>query len=247
MELLLAHLASPAGPPAFSTLYLNDVDNAGHATGPDSAEVEQAVSAVDVALWRLLQGLNASRLLSSTHIALVSDHGMAPLSACRVIPMATLLPSSNLTALLAAGAALNGPYVGIPCDGCSAAEARALAVSMNQAAAAAGLDSRITLYYKEDLQARLGGFGASPRVWPVVGTVALGWSATSSSLPSYQACGGTHGWDPRYGAMGALGVFVGPRFGAGGRAMASPAQLLLNGSAGAVPNTEVYALLGMFT
>ena len=248
VDILLSKLNAPAGPPQLSTLYLNDVDNAGHGFGPDSDEVEAAIAYVDVALWRMLQGMNASGLLSSTHIVLVADHGMAPLCGCgRVIPAASILPPtaaySNISALLAAGAELNGPYVGLPCDGCSLAQARALAAAMNASAVANGFGTKFAAFAKADLAPRFGGYGSSSRVWPVVGVVSLGWYAsTSASYPT--GCGGSHGWDNVYGAMGALGVFAGPRFGPGGGMMASPLQMA--GGAGAdaaVLNTEVYNII----
>lgn len=240
-----AVLATLRRKPAFATLYLNDVDDAGHAAGPDSDEVDAALAVVDAALWRLLQGLNASNLLGSTHLLLVSDHGMAPTCGCgRVIPVQALLPpalsnASSIAAMLAVGAQLDGPFLGLPCDACSAAAARALAASMNAAAAASGLGRRFTAFYKKDLPARLGAYGESERVWPVVGLVGLGWVV---SMRESSGCGGSHGWDPAYGAVHAIFMGAGPRFTPG--LMPSPSQLRGGSNASTVlANVELYGIM----
>lgn len=74
---------------------------------------------------------------------------------------------------------------------------------------------------KQDLPPRFGGYGASDRVPSVVGVPYVGWEvATRSSLARCKAtgccgCGGAHGFDNQYSAMGALFVGRGPRFGRG--------------------------------
>ena len=267
VDAVLALLRSPSGPPALSTLYLNDADDAGHATGPDSDAVEAAIATLDAALWRLLQGMNASGLLAGTHVMVTSDHGMASTCGCgRTIPAAVILPASmvnktsSVQALLAAGAELNGPFVGMPCDGCTLAQARSLAGAMNAAAAAAGYGSVFTASAKQDLPARFTGYGASSRVWPVMGLPAPGYVVSTDGL-SPPSCAGTHGWDVRYAAMHATLLAAGPRFvpgailpppkvapvaGAGqtGSTAGGSAGVLAAGGAGmAVPNTEVYGII----
>ena len=61
------------------------VDTAGHDYGPEAPEVAKAVAAVDAAIARLTAGIEAAGLAARTHVVLVSDHGMAALSADRVI------------------------------------------------------------------------------------------------------------------------------------------------------------------
>ena len=263
VDAVLALLRAPSGAPALTTLYLNDVDDWGHATGPDSDAVESAIATVDTALWRLLQGMNASGLLAGSHIVVTSDHGMAPTCGCgRTIPATSILPASmsnvsTVQALLAYGAELNGPFVGMPCDGCTLAQARALAAAMNAAAAAAGYGSVFTAAAKQDLPARFAGYGVSSRVWPVMGLPAPGYVVATppanGSPPSPPSCAGTHGWDVRYAAMHATLLAAGPRFAAGailpppsaalGVGQTGSAVLAAGGGGMAVPNTEVYGIL----
>ena len=253
VDAVLALLRSSSGPPAFTSLYLNDVDDWGHAAGPDSDAVETAIATVDASLWRLLQGMNASNLLSSTHIIVTSDHGMAQTCGCgRTIPLTAVLPStmagnaSAVAAIVAAGAA-DGPFIGIPCDGCSLQQARALATAMNAAASGAGYGPVFTASAKQDLPARFTGYGASSRVWPVIGLPAPGYVVASPPPPgstAQQGCAGTHGWDTRYSAMHATLLGMGPRF-AAGALLAPPAGAAAAGVAAgwAVPNVEVYGIM----
>src|SRR3982751_6732989 len=64
--------------PSFYTLYLEQVDHAGHDDGPDSPEVNAAMREIDAALARLVEGLKARGLFEHTTLVIVSDHGMTP-------------------------------------------------------------------------------------------------------------------------------------------------------------------------
>jgi predicted AlkP superfamily pyrophosphatase or phosphodiesterase len=60
--------------PHFITLYFDDVDGAGHRTGPDSPETEAAVQRVDKLVGNLWAGIKALPL--PVNLIVVSDHGM---------------------------------------------------------------------------------------------------------------------------------------------------------------------------
>src|SRR3546814_4431038 len=59
--------------PRFVTLYFDKVDHAGHDAGPDSVEVREAEVAVDMALARLIAGLEARDLRERVDLLVVSD------------------------------------------------------------------------------------------------------------------------------------------------------------------------------
>ena len=65
----------PERRPHFITLYFSDVDSAGHAHGPDSAEVGAAVREVDDEIGRLVEGV--AKLNLRVDVVVVADHGMA--------------------------------------------------------------------------------------------------------------------------------------------------------------------------
>lgn len=63
--------------PTMYTMYLSDVDSAGHDAGPDSAETRDAVLKVDSAIKRLIDGLKKRRIDKKVNLIIFSDHGMA--------------------------------------------------------------------------------------------------------------------------------------------------------------------------
>src|SRR5262245_52515997 len=86
VDRLLSWLDLPADKrPRLLTLYINDVDGAGHSNGPGSDAVRSAVRRADGYLGRLLRGLERRRLADTVNIVIVSDHGMAETSTDRVV------------------------------------------------------------------------------------------------------------------------------------------------------------------
>jgi predicted AlkP superfamily pyrophosphatase or phosphodiesterase len=69
----------------FSTLYFSFVDSRGHAYGPNSPEVDDAVKEMDGLLGYLLDQIDEVGLSEDLNIILVSDHGMAELSDEKII------------------------------------------------------------------------------------------------------------------------------------------------------------------
>lgn len=65
---------SPEHRPHLISLYFSDVDVAGHAFGPRSEQVKDAVLKVDDAISKLMVFLNASHL--PINVVIVSDNGM---------------------------------------------------------------------------------------------------------------------------------------------------------------------------
>lgn len=61
--------------PHFITLYMSDVDGAGHGHGPDSPEVADAVAKVDKEIGRLAAGV--AELHLPVDLVVLADHGMA--------------------------------------------------------------------------------------------------------------------------------------------------------------------------
>ena len=68
----------PKERPTMITLYFSDVDDAGHANGPDSDKTGEALIKVDKAIERLNRGLTAKGADRYTNVIIISDHGMAP-------------------------------------------------------------------------------------------------------------------------------------------------------------------------
>ena len=252
--------------PSFLTLYFDDVDHAGHTWGPDSPQMEDAIAVVDAALWRLIEGLGGDLLLDDLNIIITSDHGMAPSAGPQWQLAGDLIypPDifNNFAALEAQGGFFTGTSVGIPCPGCDLDAARALAARINaQAASNTCYQNRgttvpcasvFTAYAKQDLPASAKGYAGSDRVPAVIGLPAISWTVVKTTAAALETAtpfiAGTHGWDPRWGAMEASLILVGPRV-KKGVWLPSPNQVVAGSpeqvyrAGGAVPNTEVFGLI----
>eukprot|EP00069_Balaena_mysticetus_P020421 bmy_12935T0 len=62
--------------PDFYTIYVEQPDSAGHAQGPVSAAVIQALQSVDHTFGLLMEGLKQRNLVNCVNIILLADHGM---------------------------------------------------------------------------------------------------------------------------------------------------------------------------
>lgn len=77
--------------PHFLTLYFDATDSYGHRFGPDSPEVNRAISQLDSITGLLCSGLKAIGMADSVDLIIVSDHGMTEVSPERVIFVGKLL------------------------------------------------------------------------------------------------------------------------------------------------------------
>jgi len=64
--------------PRIITMYFSDVDDAGHAHGPESPEAKEALLGVDRSIAGLVDGLQKKGADKTTDLIIFSDHGMAP-------------------------------------------------------------------------------------------------------------------------------------------------------------------------
>ena len=61
--------------PSFITLYIENVDHAGHSDGPDSDEVNKQLKIADRAVSYLIEGLRLRGLENCVNIIILADHG----------------------------------------------------------------------------------------------------------------------------------------------------------------------------
>lgn len=203
VDRVLQWLDLPAGErPSFITLYMSDVDAAGHSFGPASTELGQALERVDGALGRLLRGLERRQLLHAVNIVVTSDHGMAETSRQRLVLADELVPPADgeivdLNPLLAVW----------PRPGRADALYRRLVTA----------HPRLTMYRRETTPAHWH-FRQHERVPPIIGVADEGWSVLRRATVqeafarSPRRVGGTHGYDPHVKSMQGLFVAAGPAF-----------------------------------
>lgn len=195
VDRLLSWLDGPAESlPGFLTLYMDDVDHAGHTYGPDDEHTTEAVATVDQALARLMEGLAKRHL--NPNIVIVSDHGMSALSTERVIRMDQLAPESSYQVLA------SGPYAAV-----NAAPAQEAVLD----AALLKPHEHMQCWRKADIPARLV-YGSNARVpqWLCLGEP--GWSLIFNQKAAEHVKGGGHGYDNMATDMRATFIASGPAF-----------------------------------
>lgn len=179
-------------PLGLAALYLDDVDHAGHTFGPDAGQTTRAVARVDQAIGRLVDGLAKRRL--DANLVIVSDHGMAPVSAGRVVRMDKLLPEGSYHMVA------SGPFAGMePAPGREAELAAALLQPREHMAC----------WRKGEIPARLA-YGKNARVPAFICLAETGWMLTFDDKALGK--GGAHGYDNAAPEMGAIFIAAGPAF-----------------------------------
>jgi predicted AlkP superfamily pyrophosphatase or phosphodiesterase len=188
--------------PTFITLYFSDVDSAGHADGPGSPAVRDAISRVDGYLGRLLRGLERRGIADSVNLVVVSDHGMAATDAKRVIVLDDYIDLRDVDVVDLT------PTVGLfPKPGKGDAVYRALA----------GAHPHLAVYRRDETPERWR-YRGHPRIPAIVGVADEGWQvlrrATLVDILAnrIRGDGGSHGYDPSLMSMRGLFVAAGPGF-----------------------------------
>lgn len=201
VDTVIAWLNKPAlQRPHMITVYMSDVDGAGHANGPESPQVASAILAVDSALGRLLDGIQTLPIRDSAYVVLVSDHGMTTHTPETAVALESLIDTVGV--LLADG----GPNANLHVSG---GAARALMIRN-------ALNARLRngrAYLRQDVPARLH-YRADPRIGDVVVIMEEHYQIVRrASLP--RRPGGNHGWDPAYPSMHGIFLVAGPRIKSG--------------------------------
>ncbi|HYF38732.1 MAG TPA: ectonucleotide pyrophosphatase/phosphodiesterase [Gemmatimonadales bacterium] len=200
---VLAWLSLPAdSAPSLITLYLGDVDDAGHEFGPKSSETDSAIGRVDRAVGQLLRGLEQRGLEQRVNIVVVSDHGMAEMKADQVIYLDDYVDSAAVDIIDL------GPVISLsPRAGEDGEVFRKLQKA----------HPRLRVYRKAEIPARYH-YRAHIRIPAIVGVADEGWTVTTrarafrsgSRLPR-----GHHGYPPDVPSMRAVFLARGPAFAKG--------------------------------
>jgi len=190
--------ATDAAAPRLVTLYMEQVDKAGHHFGPDSREYTAAIVAVDAAIGRLLDGLDARGLDQSTNVIVVSDHGMA------TVPEGQSIAVEDMVAPTIAKNVSLGQSVGFaPLPG-KRAEAEKVLL---------GAHSNYDCWTRQTLPARWE-YGSNPRIPPIICQMHEGWNALTRERLAEREPGdrGSHGYDNALPSMRAVFIARGPSF-----------------------------------
>lgn len=189
--------------PSLVTIYFDEVDLMGHAYGPESRQVSDAIAHTDTQLGRLLEGLTARGLLARANIVVVSDHGMAPTTQRQTIFVDDYVSLDDIEI-----ADINPTLGVLPKPGREESVYRALATA----------HPRLTVYRARETP-EAWHFRDQPRVPPITGVADEGWVVLRrgdfAAYWSASPTGGQHGYDPRSQTMRGIFVAAGPAFKSG--------------------------------
>lgn len=183
--------------PTLITLYFSVIDDAGHDFGPDAPEMLKAISAMDSVMGDLIQGLEKRGLFEQVNVIIVSDHGMAPTSAERVIYIDDYLD------LQAVEVVDWSPILALRPQQNNEEE-----VYLKLARA----HPHLRVYRKAEIPARFH-YRNHRRIMPIIGIADDGWSIRTRSRK--RGFGGDHGYDNLLPSMRATFIAHGPAFKSG--------------------------------
>jgi predicted AlkP superfamily pyrophosphatase or phosphodiesterase len=191
--------------PTFLALYFSDVDDAGHAHGPNSLETKSAVLAVDSGMARLIAGLNARQIFNRVSLIIVSDHGMTTVNFNNAIILDELFDTKLAERIFWTREIISiFPKAGREDEIYRTLKSR--------------LPSQARVYRKAELPARLH-YSNSPRIAPLLVLPGDGWILTNrksfeemKSKGRMNQPGGGHGYDNRLPSMRAIFIAHGDRF-----------------------------------
>ena len=197
VDTVIAWLNKPAlQRPHMVTLYMGEVDGVGHRYGPESPQVGNAILAVDSALGRLLDGVEALPIRDNVYVVLVSDHGMTTYTPETAVAIESLIDTVGVRLSDA------GPNANIHVTG-GAARAVMIRDALNAKL------SHGRAYLRREVPARLH-YRADPRIGDIVVIMDEHYQITrQAALP--KTPGGNHGWDPAFPSMHGIFLVTGPR------------------------------------
>lgn len=179
--------------PRLLFLYFDEVDTAGHDSGPDGKDIAGALRNVDADIASLLAGL--AGLGQPANIVLTSDHGMAETRGSRTIALEQILSPEDYT--LEEG----GPYATlVPKPG----RAQALEAKLLKP------HPHMQCWRKQGIPARFK-YGTHPRIPPYLCLAEIGWQIFDRAALD-DRIGGNHGYDNAAPEMRALFIANGPAF-----------------------------------
>lgn len=184
----------------FATLYFSDIDNRGHAYGPSSPEVDEAVSEADSLLGYLLNEISNRGLEDRLNVIIVSDHGMAELSGEKVIFLDDMIELNDVEMIDWTPVAMLRPDSGKKQEVYQILKEN---------------EENYRVYLKEDLPQEYG-FTNHYRIPDIIMIADVPYLITSRSFfEGREMMGGAHGYDFRSPEMAAVFYAKGPAFNQG--------------------------------
>lgn len=181
----------------FGTLYFSFVDSRGHAFGPGSSEVDEAVVEMDSILGYLLTQIERVGLSDKLNIILVSDHGMASTSSERVIFLEDIIDLNSVDMVTWTPVAMIKPDEGKTSEVYEALKAN---------------EENYQVYLKDELPERFH-FRNHYRIPEIIMIADVGYTITTESFLNQRTINaGSHGYDNLAPEMRTFFAANGPDF-----------------------------------
>ncbi len=187
--------------PRLITVYFDDVDTAGHAEGPDSPEVRDAITRVDGYIGDLVAGLERRRLLDQVNLVVASDHGMAFTDSRHVVVVDDYISLDDVDIV-----DINPTLALVPKAGREDAVYRSLSRAR-----------KFKVYRRANTPERWH-YRDHPRIPPIIGVADEGWQVMRRETLEQVRAGkrhedhGVHGYDPQFKSMRGIFIAAGPAF-----------------------------------
>lgn len=201
--------------PQLITLYVPDIDTAGHSFGPNSTEMNSALESADLMVATLLHGIQVRNLTSIVNVVILSDHGMATTSSPnnhnQTIQIKDLLdPNKDLAHRHPDGAPHAGLWPATHRDPKDLAEK----VKANlEKVLPDGHKSAVKVYLRdEDMPVDYHFSANKDRIAPVWIMPDPGWSLIYPDDDVKDLPNGLHGYDHRHPLMRSIFIGTGPAF-----------------------------------
>ena len=190
--------------PNFISLYLPEVNEVAHYAGADAPETYQAVELVDRTVGKIMKGLEERGLLDSTHIIIVSDHGMVDVSPERQINLDDYIDTTEADWIR------YGAQLGI---WASPKKIPKILRKLKKA------HPHLKVFARDDIPERFK-LSGHIRIAPIVGIPDLGWEVVTTkalSIPMNHPLKGDHGFDNEEPLMHGIFIAYGPNIPRGKR------------------------------
>jgi len=181
--------------PGLITLYFDEPDGIAHDVGPEHPETGEVIESLDAILGELRNGISKLDIADKVNLIVLSDHGMAPISADRYVNIMDYLKKGWTEEVIGG----NPVYLIEPADGFEDSITMTLDVIKG-----------VSAWQKEDIPPRLN-YGSSPRFPGIVVVADSLWSIGTKSDPSGYS-GGAHGYDNAFTDMHTIFLGEGPAF-----------------------------------
>ncbi|KAL9119344.1 MAG: hypothetical protein Q9187_004101 [Circinaria calcarea] len=196
--------------PQFIAAYVPNVDTHGHLYGPNSTEIRQTISKVDMMLHHLFEGLQNRNLTNLVNVVVVSDHGMATTSIDRLIQFDDLVDTNLIEHV-----------DGWPLYGLRPKDPNDLHNIYGQLLEDSARNPNLEVYLKDENMPERYHFSNNDRIAPLWIVPKTGWAIVHKKdfdIEKAKETGqvyrprGLHGYDHEHPLMRAIFVAKGPAF-----------------------------------